>query len=319
MGCTGINRIGNAAAVVAIITLFAPGYARAACGLKIADLSKVEFGGHHGKGYEVFDNDQHVEAVTVRIRRTSGSCSFVVGFSTGGSGTFGQRQLRSGTRVLNYQLTKNVGATQILKDIPLASSDEVFTGTLSSGQDSISFQLYFVIPLLQIVPPGYFQDSLIVSVYEGSLQSAKLRDQEQLALAAPVPTTAEFVMGDTVDFDSGYRNALVYFGEFFSGSIRELKLHARSNAGYRVTLRSYNASKMRNLDLRERDEVAYTLTIDGASVSLADGTTVTAMQRNGTTPGLGNEHNLRFRVGDLGNAAAGTYLDVIQVTLYPSR
>jgi spore coat protein U-like protein len=158
-----------------------------------------------------------------------------------------------------------------------------------------------------------------VSVYEGSLQSAKLRDQEQLVLSAPVPTTAEFVMGDTVDFDSGYRNAAVYFGEFFSGSTRDLKLHARSNAGYRVTLRSYNASKMRNLDLRERDEIAYTLSIDGASVSLADGTTVTAMQRSGTTPGLGNEHNLRFRVGDLGNAGAGTYIDVIQVTLYPSR
>lgn len=291
--------------------------ARADCSLKITNLKQLNFSGHFGRGYEVFDRDQHAEAAQVTIERKSGSCAFVVGFSAGG-GSFAQRRLKAGGNVLNYQLYKDAGGSRVLKDIPAAGSEEVFSGVLAPGQDSVTFQFVFLIPLQQIVPPGTYGDTVMVKVYEGSLQSAQLRDQEQLKLSASVPTVAEFTLGDTVTFEQLVSDVCVDFGPLAPGVNRDLKLRARSNSGYRITLRSVNGGVMRLADPRDTSEVPYNLEVDCRPVPLGSHA-ATAIEQAGVTSAAGREHALKFTIGMFDNASAGLYRDVIVVTMYPSR
>ncbi len=293
--------------------------AYADCKLKITNLKTATFSGHAGNGYEVFDRDQHSELIEFKVERQSGSCSFVVGFSIGNGSSYGGRYLSHGGSQLRYQLYKDVGATQILKDVPAANSDEVLSGTLLAGQTSATFQIYFVIPLLQIVPPSTYLDSIRISVYEGTVQSNQLRDQEQLRLSAFVPATAEFSLGDSVGFDAAYRSACVDFGILVKGVTRDLKMHVRSNAGYRVLIRSSNAGNLKAQDPRDSSLIPYSLSIDGVSVPLDKTGAITALQRYGLTSELGDEHILRFTIGDLSSAGPCDYLDVIQVTLFPAQ
>lgn len=304
---------------VAVLGLAAASPALADCKLKITNLKTVDFHGPAGHGYEVFHGEQHSEAVEFKVERKSGSCSFIVGFSRGNGGPLTDRRLSFGGNSLRYQLYKNLSATQILKDVPLANTDEVLSGTLSSSQDSVSFQFYFAIPFLQIVPPGTYRDTVRVSVYEGTVQSAQLRDQEQLRLEARVPTTAEFGFGGSHHFEPGDRAAKVDFDNLSVGAVRQMHLHARSNSGYRITLRSVNGGVLKNSAPRDDSRVPYTLQVDGAPVALGGSAPVTVIGRSGLTSELGTEHHLRFSLGDISDAGPGTYEDVIQVTLFPAR
>lgn len=314
---TALRTLATAAAI-ALPALYATD-ARADCSVKIRDLRQVAFGGHDGRGYEVFDRNQHSEVVEFTVERISGSCAVHVGFSAGQSNSFDSRRLTSRGDVLYYQLDKTVGATGGLKDMPFASEEETFSGFLAPGQDSLAFRFVFLIPLLQIVPPGTYQDMVMVRVYEGTLQSPQLHDQQQLQLSARVPTLTEFCLGDTVVFEAGYQNACVNFGDIRTGAERELMLHARSNAGYRITLRSKNGGALRIADPEDTSEIPYTLQVDGQPISLTGKQPVTAAQGNGLTSAFGTEHHLRFKVGDVSAASAGDYEDVIEITQYPER
>ena len=300
-----------------VVVLIAAPSAHAECGLKISNLKSVNFSGHFGRGYEVFDRDQHSETAEVTIERKSGSCAFVVGFSAG-SGSFAQRKLTSGATALNYQLFKDAGGRRVLKDVPSASSEEVFSGVLAAGQDSVTFQFVFIVPLLQVVPPGDYIDNVMVRVYEGSVQSAQLRDQEQLTLRAHVPTVAEFTMGDSVTFETIQSDVCVDFGELTTGETKDLKLRARSNSGYRITMQSQNGGALVNADPREGSRIAYGVEVDCQTTTLGYGL-ATVIQQAGLTTAAGREHTLLFRIGTVEGAASGTYRDVIVVTMYPAR
>lgn len=309
--------IGFVFAVLAC-SLAVPG-ALAACDLAITNLRQLDFTGHTGQGYEVFDKDQHSDVGEVTIERRSGNCSFIVGFSAGASGAFDARRLGYGGNVLGYQLYKTAAGGSALKDIPTANESEVFTGSLSPGQGPVTFQFHYLIPLQQIVPPGTYQDTVTVRVYEGTLQKNTLVNQGTLSLSARVPAVAEFCFGNEPIFEAAYRNACVDFGELRRAQVQSLMLHARSNTGYRITMRSPNGGALRNLDPSDPDTIPYTMQIDGAVVSLAGAVAVPALSGSGVTSAQGTEHTLTFTIGDMKGASAGSYQDVIEVTMYPSR
>ena len=257
--------------------------------------------------------------VEFAVERTQGSCSFFVGFTTGQSNNFGSRQLTYAGNVLRYQLYPTASASSVLKDVPLAGNDEVLSGSVSPQQTRVTFQVVFLVPFQQIVPPGSYRDSVSVKVYEGTLQSPQLRAQSQLDLSVNVPTSAEFCLGTAVIFEAGYRNTCPQVGELTKGQVREVLMHTRSNSGYRVTLRSQNGGVMRNLDPLDNSTIPYDLTVDGQGVSLAGSQTVAAFQRMGLTSAFGDEHRLRFTIGQVDNASAGSYQDVIEITMYSDR
>ncbi len=291
----------------------------AQCDIKIRDLQQVTFSGHGGAGYEVFRSEQYAEAFAFTIERRSGSCEFFVGLSAGQSGSFDRRLLLSGGNVLGYQLYKTVGAARTLKDLPAASADELLSGSVAPGQDQVNLTAVFMIPFQQVVPPGTYRDTVMVRLYEGTPQLPQLRDQKQLRLSATVPATAEFCLGDVAIFEAGYRNACIDFGPLVKGAVRELTLRARSNAGYRITMRSQNGGALRILDPQDTSTIPYMLQVNGQPVPLDGKKAATALQADGLTSAFGAEHRLRFTIGETAGAAAGAYQDVIEVTLYAGR
>ena len=253
------------------------------------------------------------------VERISGSCTVRVGFSAGRSGSFDARTLSSRGNLLHYHLDKSVAASSPLNDVPFASEEETFSALIGPGHESATFRFMFLIPFQQIVPPGSYQDTVLVRAYEGTLQAPLLRDQAQLQLSARVPALAEFCLGETVVFEAGYHNACIDFGDIQAGAARELMLHARSNSGYRITLRSKNRGVLRIVDPQDASEIPYTLQVDGQTLPLAGTQPVTAARGDGLTSAFGTEHRLRFKIGDVGAASAGDYKDVIEITQYPER
>lgn len=305
-------------AAVGAFLLLQAGTAWAACDLKIKDLRKVSFQGYGGRGYEVFDHRQYAKTVEFTVENKNGACNFFVGFSAGGS-TFGARKLTSGGRALTYQLYRGASAADVLKDYPIAASEEVLSGAVGPGERSVTFQFVFLIPFEQMVPPGTFSDSVVVSAYEGTVQSATLHDQKSLDLSTEVLPTAEFCLGDTIAFEAGYRNSCVDFGRLEAGKVQELMMHVRANTGFRMTFRSQNGGVLQSLDPRDDSRVPYRFMIDGREVSLGGNQSVTGLQGAGLTSAFGNPHRLRFIIGDLKDASAGDYQDIIELTLYPQR
>ena len=61
--------------------------------------------------------------------------------------------------------------------------------------------------------------------------------------------------------------------------------------------------------------VAYTLSFDGAQVTLPAGTPTTVVTTAPPTPGAGTRYPIDVTVGNLGTATAGTYQDNITITI----
>ncbi|MBU6445015.1 MAG: spore coat protein U domain-containing protein [Alphaproteobacteria bacterium] len=303
--------------VTQLLCLVAAGaHAAPSCGLKIADLSNTHFLGKSGLGYEVFDRTQYIEVINFTVEAARGTCPFVIGFSAGSSNAFDDRQLTAGGSMLHYQLFRDAAGTQILEDIPLASESGVLTGVASAGAPPQTLHAVFAIPSLQVVPPGNYTDRIVVSAYEGTLADPVLRDQEKLTLSASVQSTTEFCLGDAVNFDPTYRTTCVEIGELEAGKVETVRLRARSNAGYTITLTSQNGGALQNLAPGDSSRIPYVLDVDGRTASLAGKKPVDIANGYGLTSPLGDEHLLRFTIGDTRDASSGQYEDTIEVTMY---
>lgn len=306
-------------AVVPLLCFAVSGvHAAPSCGLKITDLSNTHFLGKSGLGYEVFDRSQYIEVIDFTVEAMHGSCPFVIGFSAGSSNAFDDRELTAGGSMLHYQLFREAAGTQVLEDIPLASESGVLTGVVSAGAPQ-TLHAVFAIPSLQVVPPGNYTDRIVLSAYQGTLADSVLRDQEKLTLSANVQTTTEFCLGNTVNFDPTYRTTCVEVGELETGKVETVRLRARSNAGYTITLASQNSGALRNLAPGDDNRIAYVLDVDGRTTSLASKKPTDIADGYGLTSPLGDEHLLRFTIGDTRDASAGQYEDTIEVTMYSRR
>lgn len=306
-------------ATIAAFLFLHAGPAWAECDLSIKGIKKVSFGGQAGQGYEVFNHQQFGETVEFTVENNDGACNFFVGFSAGGGSNFSARKMAARGRTLAYQLYSSVNASEVLKDYPLADGGEVLSGSVGPGQRSVTFRFFFLIPFEQVVPPGAYSDTVVMRAYEGTAQSASLRDQKSLDLSAEVQPTAEFCLGDTIVFTAGYRNSCVDFGNLEVGKVQELMMHVRTNTGFRITFRSQNGGALESLDPRDDSRIRYRFTINGGEVLLSGKQAVVGLQGGGLTSAFGMQHQLRFVIGDLGGASAGEYRDIIEITLYPQR
>jgi spore coat protein U-like protein len=98
----------------------------------------------------------------------SGSKTVTAGLtlSTGSSGNYGTRTLRSGANTLNYNIYWSTAYNQIMGD----GSGGSFGGTTNAftvtagGTSTATGTMYGLIPALQDVAPGTYSDTILVSV-----------------------------------------------------------------------------------------------------------------------------------------------------------
>jgi spore coat protein U-like protein len=88
----------------------------------------------------------------------------------------------------------------------------------------------------------------------------------------------------------------------------------RANVSYDISISSANEGNMAHTDPSDGSLVPYDLRIDAGSVDLSGGP-VTVATGTGPTAGTGERYELELQVGDPGAASAGTYEDMLQVTV----
>lgn len=299
-----------------IAALLASASAEAACRLNIVDVTSTQWRGVRGRGYDVYDPQRAAQIVTFRVQSRDGPCSYfaTVVPASDPSGTRGQ--LRGPGAFLRYELGKDASGSQPLRAASLASTSEVFLGTATSDADTTNFDFVISMDAEQLVPPGVYQDDIEISTYEGSLGSGILRDRRRVSVSAPVPDVTEISFAPGTAFDPYYNTYTVNFAVMRGGEQRAVPLRVRSNSRYRLHFQSRNRGAMRHLDASDGSRVTYTMTVDGESVSLSGGGSAIM---GIPTPAYGRTHILHFIVGEIGNASAGDYEDVISLSIFSLR
>jgi spore coat protein U-like protein len=92
--------------------------------------------------------------------------TLVDSFSTGSSGTYSNRTLRSGTNILNYNLYYDAGYSEIRGNGSGGSYTGSATLNLTAGNptQTATGTIYGKIPAGQNVAPGTYTDTLVVTI-----------------------------------------------------------------------------------------------------------------------------------------------------------
>lgn len=146
--------------------LIAPTPAKAACApLSLCSCTVTATGISFGNYIPV--NTASTDSTgSVRVRCTllvALAGSFTVDLSTGSSGTYAQRTLRNGSSVLTYNLYTDAARSQILGNGSGGSSRITHNFSALLGIDQ-TVTVYGRIPGRQNVPPGSYNDTIIVTV-----------------------------------------------------------------------------------------------------------------------------------------------------------
>jgi spore coat protein U-like protein len=268
--------------------------------------------GNDGRGYGVFDDTTLYQPLTVNVRTLDAGCPFYVTVTPmAASGNEGALSGSGG--VLRYTIYRDPSGKQILQPSALASDADVLSSVASTAGQTTSFQVSYSIAPQQVVTPGTYTGQILVSAYEGRVGTGLLRAQHQVPLTVRVPALAELSLSDGI-FDVRKKDKAVNFGKLNEGDIKGVTIHARSNGGYRIFLRSDNNGALRNLDPGDTSTVPYDCFVDGQPMPLGRSDREGLASSTPTDP-LGRLHRIDFRIGSVGGATAGDYQDVVTVTV----
>lgn len=303
----------HAAAALALVLAFDPAPARAFCDMYLRTLPNVTFRGSNG--YNVFDTGETGQTVFVRVRHNkSDACSYFLTFAQGQSGSYDRAMSGPGAADLHYQLYDTPSKSNILKQIPEATSSEVLAGTFTStSAETQEHSYYFVIPPGQMVKAGDYWDNITVRLYEGTLASYTQRDQSSFSVEGVVRDALQMcVVGCGAPFDPFAKSRTMAFGTLHTGDWREIDLLVRGNVDYEVLFRSDNNGILARTS--GHGEVPYSLTLNGAAVNLTSGR-VTVVPGGLPTTMDGDRYTLAATIGNVTGAPPGTYQDNIAITV----
>jgi spore coat protein U-like protein len=115
--------------------------------------------------------DDSVGNVTVVCTYVSGGTSqvgFTVALSAGNAGNYAQRQLKSGTAVLGYNLFTDSARSQVWGNGGAGTTVASGSFTIGPGAGNrrreASYPVYGRVPALQDAPPGSYSDSIVVTL-----------------------------------------------------------------------------------------------------------------------------------------------------------
>lgn len=90
--------------------------------------------------------------------------SWTIALSTGNSGSFAPRQLKTGANTLNYNLYTSAALSAVWGDGSAGTSTVSDSETLVIGTSVFNYTVYGRIPALQDKPPGTYTDVITVTV-----------------------------------------------------------------------------------------------------------------------------------------------------------
>jgi len=296
--------------------LFALGFllispvAHAQCRLSFGSVPQFQWQGG-GSGYNPFDTTTYNQEGTIDIRnRGNGSCQYFVTVSEGNANDF-NRYLKANGERLPYNIYDDVSQSNVLKDLPTATINEILVGSFSV-KETQRLTYSVSIPAGAVLPRATYGDRVRLRLYEGTLNSHTLKKTKDLSLRARIPEVAEVAVVPTgAPFDDSATSYTVNFGVLQEGERERFDLLVRTNAGYRVLMSSINRGALERVG-GASGVVPYEMTIDGRLIDLS-ARTVTVATKNGVTSLAGDRFAVEVDVGTLADAVPGTYRDDITI------
>ncbi len=166
-----------------------------------------------------------------------------------------------------------------------------------------------VVPALQFAEAGEATAELEATLLDRA--GAPIGSPRRVRVTAVVPPRAQAnIAGARGAFGSQPALPFIDFGEMQTGETRNAFLQVRANAAAAITAVSQNGGRLVNDDAPDSPGVPYRLEIDGVAASLESPLT---LQRRPPASLDGASYPMRFTLGDVSGAYAGTYRDVVTV------
>ena len=267
--------------------------------------------------YASFGGDSVDEVFSLRVSRGSGAqrCRAFL--------TFTADPPRGGERFmagpdggqLRYELLDQAGA--LIGD-GTRNRDRV-NFRFERDETEREFLIRLSMPAGQTVPAGTYSDRIIARLFDRR-GGGRLADERGLTLRAAVASRAEVNLARQpgLSFSAGRSYDVVDFGELETGESRAILVRVRSNAAYRISLESENLGQLmrRGGSGAAGDQIGYSARLDGDGLDL---TAPIIALRNPLAPGASEELVFDVVIGDVSQARAGSYSDLITVTVEPVR
>ncbi len=297
------------------------------CNLAITHDGTMHWSPSGDGNYRVFNDieeEQKIDGINGNFHITYDSgddCKYFVTFSRGGASDY-SRLLSNGGNQLSYQLYTAANLSNILMEVPDASSANILSGViLDEGPPrEIAQSYHWVIPPQQIVPPGVYTDNINLIVYEGRLNNYTESGIQTVTFSATVPRATQVSLGDSGGaFDDSSVKRIVNFGELSQGDTRTFDLRVRSNAGYRLKLESANSGYLIHERAQNRNpmpeayKVPYSVKSNNGNIHLSSGGFQTVGIETEITSDQGNLYTLELEIGDVSKKFEGPYSDIIHV------
>ncbi len=260
------------------------------------------------------------KTVTLTRNKNSSNCgNFFLGFTRGWSSTYNRyaTNLANGDKI-NYNLYKNSGATQVLKNPSDISSDnDVILGTIAKNETK-TFTYYFSInPYSSAAMPksGTYIDYVQVQAYSGFWSAiVAYEGYRNLYVQIYVPKLVSLSLVDTGGaFNPTDTTHVLDFGELEQNEELSFDLIIQSNSGYNVTLSSLNSGVLKNTTAATgNNTVGYDLYVNNVVKSLMSPNVVASSTNS--TPSGGNRIPIKVKIKAVDNKEPGTYTDYVTVT-----
>lgn len=299
--------------LVAIVAAAAIPNGAAACEIAIAAPGSVQFEGGSGQGYDSFAALQYeTDFVVTMENRGAEGCDGLVSFRVPGALI---RLMDTGGASLSYEILGPTNTNSVITPAgnPIDRTEAVVLKLASGQSQQLAFR--FRVPARQIAPAGTYSQSAVIAFVETDDNSLPVeRSLEFIARVRSSMTLLLFSNSVTQRSGDG-RSAVLDFDVLETGEQLSLSLLVVSNDPYTVDFLSENAGRLAHSILGDSQAIPYQLTLDGVPIPL--GATPMGTAPRAATEAGGNQSRIAVRIGEVGTARAGTYEDVITVSIQP--
>lgn len=276
------------------------------CALELTVDNSVDWRGLYGRGYEVFDDGESFEAVTISVRHSGAPCRFfLTAAPISGSGV---NALSGPGGPLYYDVLKTTSGPSFLSTAFQGTETSRVEGQFSSGRSIQAATMYVSIPANQVVRGGTYSGQAMVRLFRVDSGIQDLVAEEPLVILAPVASVLK-IRSD--DFPEGIRETSIDLGDLSRATRTEVDFNIMSNADVAVTFQSANQGRLAHE--AGAPGIRYNLAFKGENIDLSGA--ASSSQLNYAEGRMERAVPLEIVVpAPMGLPAAGQYNDTLTVT-----
>ena len=204
------------------------------------------------------------------------------------------------------------------KDGTSGTADQVLSGHFNNS-NPINLGYAVVVNPGSLPLPGTYTASVTARLYKDSLLPAtgSFVTSKTFTITINVATSLDVaIVAVNSPFSLGATSASLPFGDFAEGTSRSIDVIARSNVIHSIALSSAKGWKLANTDPLDLSLVAYSITRNGAPLSLTAGAAVSIVGGGAATPVSGTLCRLAFTILPYTELPTeGSYADTLTLTM----